>query len=87
MQQVIQLDFSGQKIFAGIDVHKKSWKVSIRSEQMELRTFSQNPSAGELSTYLKRNYPSADYHVVYEAGFAVSVISGNLVMQGLTASL
>jgi len=69
MQQVTQLDFSGQKIFAGIDVHKKSWKVSIRSEQMELRTFSQNPSAGELSTYLKRNYPSADYHVVYEAGF------------------
>lgn len=69
MKQVTQLDFSGQKIFAGIDVHKKSWKVSIRSEQMELRTFSQNPSAGELSTYLKRNYPSADYHVVYEAGF------------------
>lgn len=69
MKQVTQLDFSGQKIFAGIDVHKKSWKVSIRSEQMELKTFSQNPSASELSTYLKRNYPSADYHVVYEAGF------------------
>jgi len=69
MKQVTQLDFSGQKIFAGIDVHKKSWKVSIRSEQMELKTFSQNPSADELSNYLKRNYPLADYHVVYEAGF------------------
>ena len=69
MGQVKQLDFSGQKIFCGIDVHKKSWKVCIRSEQMELKTFSQNPSARELSIHLKQNYPSAIYHVVYEAGF------------------
>jgi len=69
MKQGTQLDFSGQKIFAGIDVHKKSWKVSIRSEHMELKTFSQNPSAQELSNHLKQNYPSAIYQVVYEAGF------------------
>lgn len=69
MKQGTQLDFSGQKIFAGIDVHKKSWKVCIRSEHMELKTFSQNPSAKELSKHLKAHYPSADYQVVYEAGF------------------
>jgi transposase len=69
MKQGTQLDFSGQKIFAGIDVHKKSWKVCIRSEHMELKTFSQNPSAKELSNHLKQNYPLANYHVVYEAGF------------------
>lgn len=69
MLQVKQLDFSGQKIFCGIDVHKKSWKVCIRSEQMELRTFSQKPSADELIRHLRKNYPLADYNVVYEAGF------------------
>jgi len=69
MAQVRQLDFSGQKIFCGIDVHKKSWKVCIRSEHMELKTFSQNPSASELTRHLKTNYPSADYKVGYEAGF------------------
>ena len=69
MKQGTQLDFSGQKIFAGIDVHKESWKVCIRSEHMELKTFSQNPSAKELSNHLKHNYPSASYQVVYEAGF------------------
>jgi transposase len=69
MKQGTQLDFSGQKIFAGIDVHKKSWQVCIRSEHMELKTFSQNPSAKELSNHLKQNYPSAIYQVVYEAGF------------------
>ena len=69
MLQIKQLDFSGQKIFCGIDVHKKSWKVCIRSEQMELKTFSHNPSAIELVRHLRKNYPSADYQVVYEAGF------------------
>ena len=69
MRQVKQLDFTGQKIFCGIDVHKKSWKVCIRSEQMELKTFSQNPSAIELVRHLRKNYPSANYQVVYEAGF------------------
>lgn len=70
MQQGTQLDFAGQKIFAGIDVHKKSWKVCIRSEHMELKTFSQSPSAIILSNHLKHHYPSAIYQVVYEAGFS-----------------
>ena len=69
MRQVKQLDFSGQKIFCGIDVHKKSWKVCIRSEQMELKTFSQKPCAIELVRHLRKNYPLANYQVVYEAGF------------------
>lgn len=69
MKQVKHLDFSGQKIFCGIDVHKKSWKVSIRSDQMELKSFSQEPSVTTLDNFLRKNYPSAVYKVVYEAGF------------------
>jgi transposase len=69
MRQLKQLDFSGQEIFAGIDVHKKSWKVCIRTKDLELRTFSQDPSAEILSSHLKKNYPSATHKVVYEAGF------------------
>lgn len=69
MVQSKLLDFSGQNIFCGIDVHKKSWKVCIRSEHMELKTFSQNPSAEELAAHLKKNYPKASYKLVYEAGF------------------
>ena len=29
-----ELNFEGQKIFVGIDVHKKDWKVSIRSAEL-----------------------------------------------------
>lgn len=83
MKQVKQLDFTGQKIFAGIDVHKKSWKVCIRSEQMELKTFSQNPSAEELVKHLKQNYPSAMYEVVYEAGFCGFSYQRQFVKEGI----
>ena len=69
MKQGRQLDFSGQNIFVGMDVHKNSWKICIRTEEMELRTFSQQPSVKTLSNHLKANYPSATYKVVYEAGF------------------
>lgn len=69
MTQGKQLDFSGQKIYCGIDVHKKAWKICIRNERMELKTFSQKPSAIELVNHLKKNYPMADYKAVYEAGF------------------
>jgi len=36
---------------------------------MELKTFSQKPSASDLKNHLKQNYPSAIYNLVYEAGF------------------
>lgn len=40
MKQGRQLDFSGQNIFVGMDVHKNSWKICIRSTEMELKTQS-----------------------------------------------
>jgi len=64
-----KLNFEVQNIYAGIDVHKKSWTVSIFSKQMEYAIFSQPPSAEALKTYLHRHFPGAIYHSVYEAGF------------------
>jgi hypothetical protein len=38
--QNILLNFSNQKFFVGLDVQSKSWKVTIRTHPMELKTFS-----------------------------------------------
>jgi len=70
MDHINKLDFSGQSIYVGLDVHKKSWSVSIYSEQCEHKTFAQSPEADKLVRYLKRNFPGATYHAVYEAGFS-----------------
>lgn len=64
------LDFSGQKIFVGFDVHKKNWVVSVMSESLLLKKFSQPPKPELLVNYLHRNYPGAEYYTAYEAGFS-----------------
>lgn len=63
-------DFNGEIIYVGIDSHLKSWNVTIMSEEMELRNFTQEPDSKRLSSFLQNHYPGADYRCVYEAGFA-----------------
>ena len=65
-----ELNFKGQNIYVGIDVHLKSWTVSILTEKLHHKTFSQPPSVEALSGYLQRNFPGGSYHSVYEAGFS-----------------
>ncbi len=69
MTQVKSLDFSGQSIFCGIDVHKKSWSICLRNEDRELKTFSQDPDPISLCRHLNKYYPNAEISIVYEAGF------------------
>jgi transposase len=63
------LDFINQLFFVGIDVHQRSWTVTIRSAGKVLRTYSMNPSAMELARYMNENYPGGTYISVYEAGY------------------
>jgi len=65
-----ELNFNGQIIYVGIDVHKKSWQITIILNGMIVKKISINPNPEELSNYLKRNYPNAIYYSVYEAGFS-----------------
>jgi transposase len=64
-----ELSFKGQNIYVGIDVHLKSWSVTVLSENSVLKKFSQGPDAAALFKFLFTNYPRASYHSVYEAGF------------------
>jgi transposase len=68
--KVNEKTFDGQKFYVGIDVHKKSWKVTVLSDQYEHKTMSQDPDAKLLAGYLHRHFPGATYQAVYEAGFS-----------------
>ena len=46
-----KLDFSGQNIYVGIDVHLKSWSVTVLSEHSVLKKFSQDPDPEALYKY------------------------------------
>ncbi|MBN2355901.1 IS110 family transposase [candidate division KSB1 bacterium] len=81
--QINQIDFKGQRFFAGIDVHDKNWVVTIRSCDLELRTLSINPKPEDLAHFLRHHYPGGSYHSVYEAGFCGFWIHRRLTQLGI----
>ena len=78
-----KLDFSSQNFYMGIDVHKKSWSVSIICNNNLLKRFSMDPDPKILSEYMHRNYPGGNYFSVYEAGFSGYWIDRALKSSGI----
>ena len=78
-----KLDFSGQEIYVGLDTGKKSWKVSILTEEFEHKTFTQPPKPEALVGYLHKHFPGAKYQCVYEAGYLGFWIHDVLRQQGV----
>ena len=77
------IDFKGQKFYVGLDVHKKSWAVTIRSLGIQVGHFTQPPGADTLLKYLQRNFPGGQYHSAYEAGFCGTGIHEQLCELGI----
>lgn len=63
-------NFSGHNIYVGIDVHHKSWKVHIYSDEFELKSMSSPVGVEGVCNYLERHYSGANYQIAYEAGFS-----------------
>jgi hypothetical protein len=59
MEKNNKLDFGGQHIYVGMDVHKKSWSVSIHTEEIR----GQNGF-----------YPSPDFPVLFRPQICIKVI-------------
>ena len=77
------LSFAGQDIFVGMDVHLKSWTVSIYATFFEHKTFNQAPRPEVLIRYLHRTFPGARYHCAYEAGYCGFWIYEALIAAGI----
>lgn len=43
MSKVKKLQFLGETLYCGLDVHKKNWKINSRMGTIELKSFSQDP--------------------------------------------
>ncbi len=62
--------FDGKDLYVGIDVHKVRWVVSVRTYDLELKTYSMASNAEELERTLLTTYPGALFHIVYECCFS-----------------
>lgn len=56
------------KLFIGIDIHKRSWKVHCSTELFSGKSFSMRPNAAQLRMYVDKHFPNHEVHVAYEAG-------------------
>lgn len=63
-------DFTGHCFYVGLDVHKNSWTVTVRTSHLEVKHFTQPPDPYALYNYLGSQYPGAQFYSAYEAGFS-----------------
>ncbi len=74
-------DFRDQSIYVGIDVHRKSWRVTVLLGDYVQKTINLSPPGVKpLTDYLFTHYPNGNYICAYEAGF-----SGFWAQEGLSA--
>jgi transposase len=78
-----KLDFKGQNIYVGFDVHKKNWSVTVMTEHLTHKTFSQDSKPEILYQYLVKNFPGGNYFSAYEAGFCGYWIHNKLMELGV----
>lgn len=78
-----KINFEGQNIFVGIDVHLKSWNVCLYVGGVKIKPFSQTPSAAALRSHLDANYPGGTYFSAYESGFCGFSVHYDLLRHGI----
>ena len=56
------------KLYIGIDIHKRSWKVHCATDLSMGRTFSMRPAPELLRDYVIKHFTDYEVCTAYEAG-------------------
>lgn len=80
---MIKHDYNGRAIFCGIDVHKKTYAVSVVCEGSVVKRDTMPASPERLLVYLQKYFPGADIHSAYEAGFSGFGLHRFLIENGI----
>ncbi len=77
------LNFKGRDVYAGIDVHKKSYSLVIRESGKIIKKASMPAEAESLARSLETWFPKAKIHTAYEAGFSGFCLHRTLIQHGI----
>ena len=56
------------KLYIGIDIHKRSWKVHCATDLFAGKSFSMSPDPMKLQTYVSKHFREYEVTTAYEAG-------------------
>jgi len=82
MGKIRQYKLKGERVSVGLEDSKKTWKLTVRHEGIEIDKPSMPADYGGLRRYLRSHYPSCAVKVLYEAGFRGYWLRDLLVADG-----
>ncbi len=56
------------KLYIGMDIHKKSWSVHMRTDISDHKSFTTPPDCAVLYNYVASHFPGYQVSLTYEAG-------------------
>jgi transposase len=83
MRKMQEFILKNKEIFVGLEDSKNSWKVCVRSENMERHITAMPALYPGLRGYFRNNYPECTIHVLYEAGFKGFGLHDQLAADGI----
>lgn len=72
-----------KKIYVGIDVHKKTYAVTVLGSDIVKKRVSMSACPKALISFLKNNYQNSEIYSVYEAGFSGFHLHRKLLDSGI----
>jgi len=75
---------SGNKIFVGLEVSKRTWVLCVRSSGTIVHETSMPADCSGLKGYLDNKFPQCTVNVIYEAGFCGFTLHDQLTADGFT---
>ena len=85
MEEVKIKNWTGQRLFVGLDLHKRTWVVTVRSRDLHLKTFTVPGHKEIFIKTLNHQFPGAQFKVAYEAGCFGYHIAEYINQQGAQA--
>jgi hypothetical protein len=63
-----QVTTMSPKLFIGLYIHKKTWKLHFTTDVVEGSGHTFPPEPQKDQSYVKRNYPNYEVSIAYEVG-------------------
>lgn len=83
MKKMQDFIVKGKRIFVGLEDSKRTWKLCVRCDRMQVDETSMPAEYENLRNYLRNRYPDCIIMLLYEAGFGGFWLHDRLVADGI----